>query len=140
MSVSTPKSEKNENHITYLYNQLRRIDCHIRRYHLLCRFRDHCNWLQLHMQLSRTTKNRTCYVVQIYVKASLCNWLVYKLTKIAKLTPPPPPPNIRQKRRKQLSFKIKLWLFYWKEERNVLLLLSVIKTLGWHFSSSFRNN
>ena len=43
VSKSTSKSENNENLITYLYNQLRRIDCHIHKYHLLCRFHDHCN-------------------------------------------------------------------------------------------------
>ena len=48
----------NENLLTYLHNQLRRIDYHIHRYHLLCRIHDHCNWLRLHMELSRTKKNR----------------------------------------------------------------------------------
>ena len=50
------KSENNETLITYLNNQLRRIDCHIHRYHPLCRLHDHCNWLQLHMQLDEKSK------------------------------------------------------------------------------------
>ena len=55
------KSENNETLITYLNNQLRRIDCHIRRYHPLCRFHDHCNWLQLHKQLSKMEKE-CCHI------------------------------------------------------------------------------
>ena len=55
---NTIKSEGNEDLIIYLYNQLQSTDCHIHKYHPLCRFHDHCNWLQLHMQLSRIKKNR----------------------------------------------------------------------------------
>ena len=51
VSKSTSKSDNNEDLITYLYNQLQRTDCHIHKYHPLCRFHDHRNWLQLHMQL-----------------------------------------------------------------------------------------
>ena len=47
----TSKSENNENLIAYLYNQMRRIRCHIHKYHPICRFHDHYNWLQVHMQL-----------------------------------------------------------------------------------------
>ena len=56
VSKSTFKSENNENLITYWYNQLQRIDCHIDKYHPVRRFHDHCNWLQLHMQLSKIKK------------------------------------------------------------------------------------
>ena len=51
VNKSTSKSENNENLIAYLYNQMRRIHCHIGKYHSVCRFHDHCNWLQVHMQL-----------------------------------------------------------------------------------------
>ena len=56
LSKSTSKSENKENLITYLYNHLQRTDCHIHKYHPLCRFHDHRNWLQLHMQLSKMKK------------------------------------------------------------------------------------
>ena len=56
VSISPFKSENDESLITYWYNQLQRIDCHIDKYHPVCRFHDHCNWLQLHMQLSLVKK------------------------------------------------------------------------------------
>ena len=51
VNKSTSKSENNENLIAYLYNQMRSIHCHIYKYHSVCRFHDHCNRLQDHMQL-----------------------------------------------------------------------------------------
>ena len=59
VSKNTAKSENNEDLIIYLYNQLQRTDCHIDKYHPVCRFHVHCNWLQLHMQLSKIKKNVT---------------------------------------------------------------------------------
>ena len=55
-NVTTSKSEKNVNFVIYLYNWRQRIDCHIHMYRHLCRFHDHCNWLQPHMQLSGMKK------------------------------------------------------------------------------------
>ena len=51
VNKSTSKSENNENLIAYLYNQMRSTHCHSHKYHPVCRFHDHCNWLQVHMQL-----------------------------------------------------------------------------------------
>ena len=56
VSKFTSKSENNENRIAYLYNQTQRIHCHIHKYHPVCRFHDHCNWLQVHMQLKKIKK------------------------------------------------------------------------------------
>ena len=61
VNKSPSKSENNENLIAYLYNQMQRIHCHIHMYHPVCRFHDHCNWLQVHMQLQKIKKNRRCY-------------------------------------------------------------------------------
>ena len=62
VSKNTAKSENNEDLIIYLYNQLQRTDCHNHKYRPLCRFHYHCNWLQLHMQLSKTKKNKSCCI------------------------------------------------------------------------------
>ena len=89
VNLLVSKFEQIEICINYLNNQLRRIDCHNHKYHHLCRFHDHYNWLQLHMQLSFVKKSRSCYEFVLFAQlnpgggglvASL--FLSFKIAKI----------------------------------------------------------
>ena len=68
------KFEQNEIRINYLNNQLRRIDCHNHKYHHLCRFHDHYNWLQLHMQLSLVRKEQKLLQIWAFWSAKPRGW------------------------------------------------------------------